>query len=167
MAPPPRISLPAWADKFRKLAPEAGSTSGDWDTSTVEVARGLMLAVTELGVRTISAMVSTQLLKTAFLENVTGYFAHLDPCPILLVQPKEDAAEQFSKERISPLIRITPVLRAIMGSQGKSRNKDETLLYKAFPGGFLALVGAGSPDNLARRPIRVVLFDEVDKYPVT
>jgi phage terminase large subunit GpA-like protein len=33
-----------------------------------------------------------------------GYFAHLDPCPILLLQPKEEAAEQFSKERISPLV---------------------------------------------------------------
>jgi len=167
MQPPPRISVPQWADDFRKLAREAGSTSGDWETATVEVARGPMLAVTELGVRTISVMVSTQLLKTALLENVFGYFAHLDPCPILLVQPKEDAAEQFSKERISPLIRITPVLREIVGSRGKSRNKDETLLFKKFPGGFLALVGAGSPDNLARRPIRVVLFDEVDKYPVT
>ena len=39
--------------------------------------------------------------------------------------------------------------------------------YKAFPGGFLALAGAGSPDNLARRPIRILLSDEVDKYPVT
>ena len=29
------------------------------------------------------------------------------------------------------------------------------------------LAGAGSPDNLARRPIRVLLADEVDKYPIT
>lgn len=165
--PPPRISVPQWADDFRKLAREAGSTSGDWQTATVEIARGPMLAVTEPGVRTISVMVSTQLLKTALLENVTGFFAHLDPCPILLIQPKEAAAEQFSKERISPMIRATPVLREIMGSKGKSRSSDETLLYKSFPGGFLALAGAGSPDNLARRPIRVVLFDEVDKYPIT
>jgi phage terminase large subunit GpA-like protein len=165
--PPPRISVPDWADRFRVLAKEAGSTSGKWSTATVEVARGPMLAVTEPGVRTITAMVSTQLLKTAMLENITGFFAHLDPCPILLIQPKEAAAEQFSKERISPLIRVTPVLREIMGNKGKSRSSDETLLYKAFPGGFLALAGAGSPDNLARRPIRVVLFDEVDKYPIT
>ena len=40
-------------------------------------------------------------------------------------------------------------------------------LYKTFSGGFLAMAGAGSPDNLARRPIRVLLADEVDKYPIT
>jgi phage terminase large subunit GpA-like protein len=164
--PPPRISVATWADEYRKLAKEAGSTSGNWSTSTVEIARGPMMAVTEPGVHVITTMVSTQLLKTALLENIFGYFAHLDPCPILLLQPKEAAAEQFSKERISPLIRVTPVLRDLVGTS-KTRNADETLLFKAFPGGFLALAGAGSPDNLARRPIRVLLADEVDKYPVT
>lgn len=148
------------------LAREAGSTSGKWRTSTVEVARGPMLAVTEPGVHTITAMVATQLLKTSLLENTLGYFAHLDPSPMLLVQPKEDAAEQFSKERITPMVRSTPVLREIIGS-AKTRRADETLLYKSFPGGFLALAGAGSPDNLARRPVRVVMYDEVDKYPIT
>lgn len=162
--PPPRISIPEWADRYRKLAKEAGSTSGNWRTSTVEAARGPMLAVTEPGIHVITVMVSTQMLKTALLENIFGYFAHLDACPILLIQPKDEAAEQFSKERIAPLIRSTPVLREIMGAS-KSRNSDDTLGYKAFPGGFLALVSAGSPDNLARRPIRVILADEIDKYP--
>lgn len=158
--------MPEWADQFRKLAKEAGSTSGKWRTSTVEVARGAMLAVTEPGVHKITAMVCTQLMKTALIENTFGYFAHLDPSPILITQPKEDAAEQFSKERITPLIRSTPALRGLFGS-GKTRNADETLLFKAFPGGFLALAGAGSPDNLARRPIRIGLCDEIDKYPIT
>ncbi|HRJ61781.1 MAG TPA: phage terminase large subunit family protein, partial [Azospirillaceae bacterium] len=166
LTPPPRISVPTWADRFRKLAKEAGSTSGDWDTGTVEVARGPMLAVTEPGVHIVTAMSCTQLMKTSLLENVFGYFAHLDPCPMLLVQPKEDAAEQFSKERIGPLVKATPALRQLVGSS-KTRTADDTLLYKAFPGGFLALVGAGSPDNLARRPVRVILYDEVDKYAAT
>ncbi len=125
-----------------------------------------MLAVTEPGVKIITAMVCTQLMKTALLENITGFKAHLDPCPLLLVQPKDDAAQQFSKERITPLIKATPVLREIIGTS-KTRNSEETLLFKSFPGGFLALAGAGSPDNLARRPVSVVMYDEVDKYPIT
>lgn len=125
-----------------------------------------MLAVTEPGVHVITAMVATQLLKTSLLENIVGYHAHLNPCPMLLVQPKEDAAEQFSKERIGPFITATPVLRARIGTS-KMRRSEETLLFKSFPGGFLAMVGAGSPDNLARRPVKIVLYDEVDKYPVT
>lgn len=164
--PPPRVTVPEWADRFRKLAKEAGSTSGKWRTSTVEISRGPMLAVTEPGVHVITAMVCTQLMKTALIENVFGYFAHLDPCPMLLVQPKDDAVEAFSKERIGPLIKATPALRKLIGTK-KTRSAEETLTYKAFPGGFLAMVGAGSPDNLARRPVRVTMYDEVDKYVVT
>ncbi len=166
LTPPPYLSLPDWADRYRRLAKEAGSTSGKWRTSTVEVARGAMLAVTEPGVHVLTAMVCTQLLKTALLETIVGYHAHVKPVPMLLVQPKEAAAEQFSKERIAPMIRATPVLRDLMGSR-KTRNAEETMLYKGFPGGFLALAGAGSPDNLARRPVCITMYDEVDKYVLT
>jgi phage terminase large subunit GpA-like protein len=164
--PPARLSVAAWADTYRQLAKSAGSRGGQWSTADVEAARGAMLAVTEPGVHIITAMVCTQLMKTALLENVFGYFAHLDPCPMLLLQPKDDAAEQFSKERITPMVRATPALRELIGTS-KTRNGSETILFKEFRGGFLALAGAGSPDNLARRPIRVLLSDEIDKYPTT
>ena len=164
--PPPRISAPEWADRNRVKPRGSGSTSGRWRTSDVEIARGPMLAATEPGVGTISAMVATQLLKTSLIENVFGFHADLDPCPIMIVQPKDDAAEQFSKERIAPFIAATPVLRRIVGAT-KTRSGDDTIFYKAFPGGFLALTGAGSPDNLARRPLRIIMYDEIDKYVVT
>lgn len=166
LMPPPRISVPDWADRYRRQPKEAGNLSGKWKTSTVEVSRGPQLAVTEPGVRIITVMCCTQLLKTTLLENIFGFHAHLDPCPMLLVQPKEDAAEQFSRERITPLVKATKVLRALVGTS-KTRSGDDTLLFKKFPGGFLALAGAGSPDNLARRPIRIAMYDEGDKYPIT
>jgi len=162
---PPRLSVPAWADQYRHLAKGFGATSGKWDTAAFEISRGPMLAVTEPGVHQITAMTCTQLLKTELLLNIFGYFAHTDPCPILILQPKDDAAEQFSKERLQPNIAATPVLKKLLSPA--KRSPEETLTYKPFPGGFGGLVGAGSPDNLARRPIRVYLADEVDKYPVT
>jgi len=125
-----------------------------------------MMAVTEPGVQTVTIMSCTQLMKTTALENILGYFAHLDPCPMLLVQPKDEAVDAFSKERLVPMVSATPALSAIMRDR-RTRVSDDTLKFKAFPGGFLALASAGSPTNLAMRAIRVTLLDEIDKYETT
>lgn len=166
LRPPPRMNLPDWADKYRHLSPAAGAVGGPWQTHRVEVARGPMMAVTEPGVQKITAMAATQLLKTELLTNTIGYFAHLDPCPMLLLEPKDEMADAFSKERITPMIQVSPVLAEIMADP-RTRNSDNTLSFKRFPGGFLAIYGAGSPTNLAMRAIRVVLLDEIDKYETT
>lgn len=103
---------------------------------------------------------------TSVLENAFGYFAHLDPCPILFVQPKEDAVQTFSKKKISPLIRHSPVLRDLV-RDAADRDGKSTQAYKKFPGGDLLITAAGSPTNLAMISIRVVGLDEVDKYSTT
>jgi phage terminase large subunit GpA-like protein len=166
LKPTSKMTLPEWADEYRKLSLSSGAVGGKWETSRVEVARGPMMAVTEPGVRIISAMTCTQLMKTSLLENVIGYHAHLDPCPMLLVQPKDEAVDTFSKERLAPMVQVTPVLSELMGERA-TRRSDDTLRFKRFPGGFLALASAGSPTNLAMRAIRIVLMDEVDKYETT
>lgn len=163
---PPKMNVPDWADKYRVLSSAVGAVGGPWETRRVEVARGPMMAVTEPGVRTITAMTCTQVLKTELLTNTFGYFAHLDPAPMLLLEPKDEMASAFSKERLSPMISSSPVLRKIMGEK-KGRDSDDTIQYKTFPGGFLAISSAGSPSNLAMRAIRIVLEDEIDKYETT
>ena len=158
-----RLTVPEWADTYRHLAKSTGSTGGPWQTARVEVARGPMMAVTERGVRTITAKTCTQLMKTSLLENTIGYFAHQEPSPMLLTQPKEHTAKVFSKERLSPMAKASPVLRPLLGGH----NATDTMTYREFPGGFLALEGAGSPTNLAMRAIRITLADEIDKYEPT
>lgn len=158
---PPRLSVAAWADKYRKLAKGFGAVSGQWQTSDFEVSRGPMLAITEPGVRKISLMCCTQLMKTELMLNGMGYLMHLDPSPVLMLQPKDEAAEQFSKERLQPTIAATPVLADLVLTE------EETLTYKPIQGGFVALAGAGSADNVARRPIRACFADEIDKYRFT
>ena len=65
LTPPPRLTLVEWAERYRRLSKES-SNGGKFLASRVEVARGPMLAVTELGVRNIVLMACTQLLKTTF-----------------------------------------------------------------------------------------------------
>lgn len=166
LTPPKLMAVDEWADEYRVLAREASSTGGKYKVSTVEVARGPMQAASERGVKKISIMCATQLMKTNVLENVIGHFVHLDPCPILILQPKDDTVESFSKEKLVPMILKTPVLLNSFGGMSafQGRSSENTIKYKRFRGGYLSLQSAGSPANLAMRSIRIVLADEIDKY---
>lgn len=109
-------------------------------------------------------MSSAQVGKTLILKAIIGYHIDQDPAPILLVQPTIEMAETFSKDRLAPMIRDTPALKGKI-KDPRSRDSGNTLLQKQFPGGHITLAGANAPAGLASRPIRIVLCDEVDRYP--
>jgi phage terminase large subunit GpA-like protein len=161
-----QLHVDQWADKYRFLAPTVASKPGKWRTSNVEVARGVLRSVTEKGAEIITCAVATQLLKTSFIENTMAWVIHQQPCPALLVFPKTDLARSFSKERLAGMISATPVLRDIFGD-GRQDKSESSQFYKEFPGGFIALASAGSISDLAMRPVRIVLEDEIDKYEAT
>ena len=82
----------------------------------------------------------------------------------MVVMPTERDAETWSKDRFSPMARDTPCLAGKI-SDPKSRDGSNKILHKRFPGGHLTIVGANAPSGLASRPIRILLCDEVDRYP--
>lgn len=113
----------------------------------------------------VVVMAGAQLGKTEALLNIIGYHIAHDPCPILVLQPTLEMAQAFSKDRIAAgLIRSTPCLKGKV-KDPRARDSGNTTLHKVFPGGALTMVGANSPSGLASRPIRLVLCDEVDRYP--
>lgn len=160
LKPPEKLDLDDWADKYRYINEVSGEK---WFTSTVEVARGPMKAVTEPGVRTITVMCSTQTMKTEIILNTIGRFMDVDPCPMLVVQPNDGLAKKFSNVRLKQMLRATPNLRGKV-AESKRRDSTDTADHKEFPGGHITIVGSRSPGNLAMLPIRVVLLDEIDKY---
>jgi phage terminase large subunit GpA-like protein len=166
LAPPPDLTLSEWADENRRLSPEASAEPGRWDTSRAEYARGIMDAISDPLIPEVVVMSSAQVGKTELLLNAIGYFIDQDPAPILLLQPTLEMGEAFSKDRLAPMVRDSPCL---VGKIKDSRQRDSgnTLLHKTFPGGHITIAGSNSPASLASRPIRVVLADEVDRYPVS
>jgi phage terminase large subunit GpA-like protein len=125
-----------------------------------------MDAVSDPAVREVVVMKSAQVGWTEILLNVIGYHVHQDASPILLVQPTLEMAEAFSKDRMAPMVRDTPSLRDRI-ADARARDSGNTLLHKTFPGGHITMAGANSPAGLASRPIRLALFDEVDRFPVS
>ena len=165
-APPPTLTVSEWADEYRMLPKEASSEPGRWRTDRAPYQRGIMDAVNDPTIREIVAMTSAQVGKTEILLNVIGYFISQDPSSILVLQPTLDMAEAFSKDRLATMARDTPALSGKI-AEPRARDSGNTLLHKKFPGGQITMAGANSPASLAMRPIRIVLCDEVDRYPVS
>ena len=107
-----------------------------------------------------------QVAKTTLILIGVGHSMHMDPCPMLLVEPTLDVAERLSKRRIAPMIRDTAVLSDIIGT-ARAKDVDNTILNKTFPGGALTIAGANSPSGLVSEPRKKIFFDEVDLYPAT
>ena len=162
--PPPALTLSQWADRYAYVPPEAGAFPGKFLTSSAEYQRGIQDSITDRAIETVVLMMPSQSGKTQIQLNAVGYFSHHEPSPILFVQASEGEAEKFSKNRVSKMIRSTPVLRKIFPSP-RARDSGNTLLNKEFPGGVLILAGANAPAGLASMPIRILMPDEVDRYP--
>lgn len=166
LKPPPRLSVSQWADSHRKLSPEASAEPGQWITSRAEYQRGILDAFNDPQIDTVVVMTSAQVGKTEILNNVVGFYIAQDPSPILVVQPTLDMAQTWSKDRLAPMLRDTPTLQGLV-KDARARDSGNTTLHKLFPGGHITACGANSPSSLASRPIRIVLCDEVDRYPVS
>ncbi|WP_217581021.1 phage terminase large subunit family protein [Lysinibacillus sp. GbtcB16] len=164
VAPPPKLTVSQWADKHRVLSKEASAEHGRWNTDRAPYQREIMDAVNDPDVDQIVVMSSAQVGKSEIINNIIGYHIDYDPAPMLLMQPTLEMAEAYSKDRIASMIRDTPALSKKVNSP-KAKDGNNTLLQKKFAGGHLTLVGANSPASLASRPVRIVLADEVDRFP--
>jgi phage terminase large subunit GpA-like protein len=160
---PPRLKVSEWADQHRILSPESASEPGKWHTSRVEYLRDIMDAFNDPAIETIVFKKSSQVGGTEFLLNVIGYIMDCDPGPILIVTPDINTAQSWSKDRLAPMLRDTQILRGKV-TDSLRPDSDNTVSHKSFPGGHLTLVGANSPSGLAMRPIRYLIFDEVDRF---
>ena len=116
-------------------------------------------------VERIVCMTASQVGKTEILNNICGYFTHHDPCPTLVLQPTLEMARAWSVDRLAPMIAGTPAFRSLIGDP-KMKDGDNTILFKTFKNGArISIAGSNSPVSLASRPIRLLLMDEVDRYP--
>ncbi len=163
--PPENLTVDEWADKYRRLSPEASAEAGPWRTSRTPYLAEPMRAVTDPKVNRIVMVAGSQIGKSEFQLNVIGYIMHQDPGSILYVHPSIEEAKKFSRLRVAPMIRDTPALRDLVKEVRQGRDNAATLLQKSFPGGLLTITGANVPSALASMPIRYIIGDERDRWP--
>ena len=160
---PPLVSIMEWANQYRVLDTTSAKEVGKFNVERTPYMIEIYEKITKGETKQVTLMMAAQLAKSELIINTILRYAHLDPCPMLIVQPTDEMARSFSKERIQPAINNS-ILHTIIKEPSK-KDSGNTVTHKMFPGGYIAFVGANSPSKLAARPIRNIFLDEVDRYP--
>jgi len=166
LAPPPQLHLDEWSEQYLYLSAEASALPGKFRFDRAPFQREVFRTLSDNSIRKVVIMAASQTLKTQAVLAYLGYIVHLDPGPILIVQPNNKMAHTFSKDRVDTMLRDVPQLKGRIADKRK-RDGGNTALHKTFTGGAMTIATAGSPSDLAARPIRFLFFDETDRYGPT
>lgn len=162
--PPQRMSVSECATKHLYLSPEYSKEVGYYNPNRYPFLNEIMDRLSpDDPARIVVFRGPIQMGKSmcgqAFVTStVTQY-----PGPTLWVTDTDTKAELFSKKRLDMMIRDDPTLQSLF-AESKSRNKDNTIKLKTFPGGDIQLVGAQSASGLTSNTFRYAIVDEVDDH---
>lgn len=159
-----RLTVSQWADSYRILTTTGSAEPGQWRTSRTPYLREIMDALTTGSpYNTVVLMKASQVGASEMAVNFLGYIADISPGPCLYLMPTLDAAKEFSKIRIDPLIAESERFKDKI-KEARARDSGNTTLLKEFLGGYWALTGANSSVGLRSKPIRFLVMDEISAY---
>lgn len=161
-----QLTVSEWADAHRQLPKKSSAEPGPWRTDRTPYLREIMDCLSATSpIEEIVFMKGAQVGGTEAILNALGYVIDHAPGPVIFIQPTVDLAKRFSRQRLEPLIDVTPRIREKV-APSRSRDGGNTMLAKDFPGGQLVITGANSAVGLRSMPAQYAFMDEVDGYPV-
>lgn len=158
LLPPEDLKVSEWAEKNRVLEIKTSAMPGLWKNDITPYLVDIMNEFNNYETEEIVFCKPTQVGGTEALNNMIGYIIDQDPSPTMIVYPTDKLAEFTSDNRLRPMIMASPSLK----KKFSEKSKKEELQFESM---YIAMVGSNSPSDLASRPIRILMFDEVDKYP--
>lgn len=159
------ITVSEWADKYRIIPKDGGAKEpGQWRTARFPFLKEIMDNLSPFsGVQFTIVMAGTQVGKTECGHNFMGHTIHVNPSPMLIMLPTIEVAKRRSRTKIKHTIDKTPVLKERVADP-RERDSDNTVLFKAYPGGALIISGANSAASLRDISVRNIHLDELDAY---
>ncbi len=150
-----------WCESHRHIT--MSRLKGLWKNSVTPYLAGIMDASFFQSVSTVILCKAVQVGGTEAILNCIGYLIDRDPGPVLLVYPDELTGKENSQDRVQPMILASPRLRSYL-----TRSDDDATVLRINLQHMPIYIGwARSAARLGNKPIRYVVFDEVDKYPDT
>ena len=165
--PPAPLTVSQHADKHRRLTAKGASEPGPWRTQRVPFLREIMdVLSTQHPCKEVCFVKSTQVGGTEVGLNWIGYVMDHAPGPMLAVLPTVEVGMRWSRQRLASMIGASPRLSELTAASS-SRDGGNTMTMKEFAGdGMLIIGGANSAASLSSMPIKYLLLDEVDRFPI-
>jgi hypothetical protein len=160
---PPRMTASEWACRSFVLSANEGRGQGPFSLHGREYLREVIDGFSDPFVEDVAVCFGTQIGKTASIQAGVAFLVANDPCGILWVLPNREEARNFSRERWLNNLRATPSLRSMIPTG--SKRYDFATSSQQVGGSLINFAGSNAPAGLAGRPKRVVVLDEMEKFP--
>lgn len=153
-----------WAEKNRVLTSAYSSRPGKWSNNYAPYLTGIHEAIGQIGIKRVVLMMAAQVGKSETILNTLGWAMDCDPASIMLIQPTEQSCREWSKGRLHDLMSSCTSLNKKVFGKGPAR-QTTTALEVHYQGGVLYIAHSNSATALSSKTIKLVLMDEIDKYP--
>jgi phage terminase large subunit GpA-like protein len=167
--PPLNLTVSEWADAERQLTRRSSSEPGQWRTDRVPFLKEPMdlLSPREKKIRRVILIFGSQSgAKTECGLNWLGRTIAMDPAPFLILFPTEAFAKRQVRQRLDPLFKDTPAVRAKQIST-KSRDAANAMFLKEFEGDMLlSIIGGNSGSAAQGMPAQNLWVDEASSLPL-
>lgn len=156
------MSTKDWARKYRRFHRKDGARPGPWESEPGH--DEIMDAWDDPTVRRLVVRGPSQVGgKSAVMNNIIGRRIHLAPTNAMVLYPTIGRGENWMKTRFENMVAASPVLRRLIPSR-KSRDGEQTMRHRQYPGGQLFVNGANQPADLSADTVRDVFADETDRF---
>ena len=160
-----------WADRSkeavshwceRNLRFDEPENSGPFSLAGRDYIREPLDAYADSRVSDMVLVFGSQAGKTGLMMGGNAWLCVNDPARILWVMANENQAKDFSTTRWQPMLKNSPTFEDLI-PRGAKRH-DFAKLTQLLGSSIVNFHGSNSPSNLASKPARVVVQDEVDKF---
>lgn len=157
--PAQKISVTAAAEKHMRV-----NVSGQWQPFRRDVTPYMVEPTDMIASRVYRGLAfcgPSQSGKTQMLQSAIAYTITSDPGRVALFQMTRDAAGEFERNKIAPMVRNSPDLRA-RRAQGRG---SDNIYHKLFTGGTQLTLDWPTITKLSSATMRLVLGTDYDHFP--
>jgi len=155
------IPTAEWIEKNLRLPAENSDTPGPFDFYYAPAMLGICAALDDGDIEEIYCMKSAQVGWTTLLIGYLLSRICQNPAPIMGMFSAEQAAREFSTEKLKPFVENCEAARSLM-DVSTVRKTGNGILNRQFIGGFMKLIGSNAVRSAKSTPAGILFVEEPD-----